>query len=755
MNDILYLKGDFKVRNNNSFFGSAHLPKNAAVTVSHIESLIRQLSQILMFWESNQQTIGGALISVHYKHVVAKSNRLQILLGENSKSPNDSIRGVRFEWENDGKVNHKKQKHVFTHFISLESISQAIDKLELALNVVKEFYNGHITHDITINLKENNYNNKYMSRTTFLKVILDVYHVERFSVDNGRKKIDEESIITIYQTKINTSEILSSFGIDMINAKMINETTFRLQPKEIEIIQERAPYLIAMDVKDWAEFNKEDLPQSIDNQMYGEVIEIPEPSNEPVVGVIDTQFDTSVYFNKWVEYKNMLTEDFEITSVDCEHGTAVTSIIVDGPSFNPKLDDGCGRFRVRHFGVAKAGRFSSFTILKLIRIIVSQNRDIKVWNLSLGSAMEIDQNFISPEAAELDRIQSEYDVIFIVAGTNKKKDEVDGYRIGAPADSLNSLVVNSVDFDKNPASYTRVGPVLSFFHKPDISYYGGTENDKIVVCEPLGQAYVTGTSYAAPWITRKMAYLIHIMKLSREIAKALIIDSAAGWKRRDDGSLKIGYGVVPIRIEDILHSSDNEIRFIMNGTIDAFETYTYNIPVPQNANKHPFIAKATLVYFPKSERNQGVDYTSTEMDIHFGRIKINSKNNKPEIKPIDNNVQSDDGPVSLYEEEARKLYRKWDNVKHISEGFKKNPRGKDVYGNGLWGLSIKTKERLEPKAGRGLQFGVVVTLKEINGANRIDDFIKMCVARGWIVNKVDIEQHVDIYNHAEEELILE
>ena len=74
---------------------------------------------------------------------------------------------------------------------------------------------------------------------------------------------------------------------------------------------------------------------------------------------------------------------------------------------------------MRHFGVATAGGFSSFTILKLIRDIVASNRDIKVWNLSLGSAMEINPNFISPEAAELDRIQCEYDVIFVVAGTNR------------------------------------------------------------------------------------------------------------------------------------------------------------------------------------------------------------------------------------------------------------------------------------------------------------------------------------------------
>ncbi len=65
------------------------------------------------------------------------------------------------------------------------------------------------------------------------------------------------------------------------------------------------------------------------------------------------------------------------------------------------------------------------------------------------------------------------------------------------------------------------GPVLSFFHKPDVSYYGGDGPDKIVVCEPLGKAMLSGTSFAAPWITRKMAYLIHIMGLSRESGKSI------------------------------------------------------------------------------------------------------------------------------------------------------------------------------------------------------------------------------------------
>ena len=108
------------------------------------------------------------------------------------------------------------------------------------------------------------------------------------------------------------------------------------------------------------------------------------------------------------------------------------------------------------------------------------------------------------------------------------------------------------------------------------------------------KATVTGTSFAAPWITRKMAYLIHVMGLSREVAKALIIDSAAGWDRQDTIKYEKRYGIVPKKIEDILYSRDDEIRFIMAGSIDEYEVYTYNIPVPQNMNAHPFLQKLHL-----------------------------------------------------------------------------------------------------------------------------------------------------------------
>lgn len=746
MNHILQLKGRFKQRKNTNSFGPVNLPKGSIVTEEHVSNLKIQLKNLETRWK-NEPPIGGALISVHYKCIVAKSNRLQLLLGEKNMHPNTSIRGAKFVDEIH--ANDVRKKHVFTYFISFEALHRSIEYLEKCEQVLSCYFNGQISEKDTEAINSGKYNDKIMKKTAFLKAIVDANYVEKFALDQATEKIKEQSIITIYRTGVKTTELLSRFGIDMINAKMIDETTLRLEPREIEILQNHAPYLIAMHVNDFSEIA---LNDPLSTGAEG-IISIPEPGNEPIVGVIDTQFDESVYFHKWVQYENLLDPNITIGSEDCFHGTAVSSIIVDGPAFNPRLQDNCGRFRVRHFGVATAGRFSSFAILKMIKDIVAKNRDIKVWNLSLGAAMEIDPNFISPEGAELDRIQCEYDVIFVVAGTNRGRKNVGSVKIGAPADSLNSLVVNAVDFHGKPASYTRTGPVLSFFYKPDLCYYGGDSVEKLTVCEPLGMASVCGTSFAAPWITRKMAYLIYIVGLSREVAKALIIDSAAGWNRKGTKDFTMGYGIVPIRIEDITHSQDDAIRFLMSGTIDEYETYTYDIPVPQDMNAYPFFAKATLAYFPGSDRNQGVDYTSTEMDLHFGRVI--EKDGKVTIKAIDYNKQADEGIQNIYEENARKLYRKWDNIKHISEALKDNARARKAYPGGVWGLSIKTKERLAPKAGRGLHFGVVVTLKEMNGKNRIDDFIKLCMVRGWLVNPVDIQNQIDIYNKAEEEIDFE
>ena len=317
------------------------------------------------------------------------------------------------------------------------------------------------------------------------------------------------------------------------------------------------------------------------------------------------------------------------------------------------MEDGCGRFKVRHFGVATGGRFSSFSILQSIKEIIAENKDIKVWNLSLGSDNEVNSNFISVSAALLDKIQYENDVIFVISGTNKKPGDEDEKNIGAPADSINSLVVNSVDFNNISADYSRKGIVLSFFAKPDISYYGGVKGQPIKVCTPLGEGFGVGTSFAAPWIARKLSYLIDILGLSREVAKALIIDSSTDFKKPislEDISY-VGHGVVPIHINDIIKTNDDEIRFYITGSSEEYYTYNYDLPIPVSKGVHPFIARITMCYFPECSRNQGVDYTNTELNITFGRIKNNGS-----INSFNNNFQDIGDGHYLNEEKCKSKF---------------------------------------------------------------------------------------------------
>lgn len=735
MNKTLQLKGAFEQRKNTGGGGAPNLPKGKTINSKKLKQLLNDLNRLYEFW-SNEKILSGALINVYYNKIAAKSNRVQGLL------TNGSIVGAKF-------YDDQSPKHVITHFISLKELRQAIKNLDTSINILEQQFNGQISHEQIKKINSKDPNEKIIIncppkfKTIFLKILVDAYYVERFDVSSDVDELKTDSIITIYKTGEDTISLMNKLGIRVDNNRIIDNTTLYLYPDELNILKIKAPYLISMAVSDISTLTKSDF-DFVDNT----VLSIPFPNNEPTIGVIDTGFSNEVYFSDWVETTNLLPKEIDLTPNDYLHGTAVTSLIVDGPSLNPDLDDGCGRFKVKHFTVAAGDRFSSFSILKNIERIIASNPDVKVWNLSLGAKFEINPNFISPEAAILDKIQCKYDVVFVIAGTNKS-DKEPFKMIGAPADSINSIVVNSVTHNGKPTTYTRTGPVLSFFIKPDIAYYGGDNDKKIKVYTNRGIEYVQGTSFAAPWIARKMCYLISILGLSREEAKALLIHSTTTWEKQKLDPYKIGHGVVPKRIEDVVNTPNDEIQFIISGISEEYDTYNYRIPVPIHQNKHPFIAKATLCYFPHCNRSQGVDYTNTELDIQFGRIKDNG------IKSIDNNYQDRKGHYT-WEKDARMNYRKWDNVKHIREIVKSRNIPRDVYcSKGLWGISLKTKNRLNSEDGKNLKFSIVVTLKELNGVNRIEDFIRNCLLNEWFVNKIDIENRVDIHNIAEEDIHFE
>ena len=745
MNNILKLKGKFINKKYDNPSSNRNIPSNSSVSADILATRVKELKLLQEFWNT-QNYFEGALISVHYNRLISKTNRIAGILYEKSTPPNASIVGARFS---------KDQKHIITHYVKKETISNSINELNEAIEILKIEYNGVLSNEEIEKIKTNTFPSKYnLSCSRFKNLIVDSFYVEYFGVDNNEIEYDERSIVSLFNTNTETIELLRSLNINILENRIIENNTVLLDKDEIELIKAKAPYLISMSMRDFSNITPEEIKKN--NHTFAR--NIPFPTTEPIIGVIDTLFDESAYFSEWVDFRNMLSEDLPgiNNEENYRHGTRVSSIIVDGPQLNPKLNDNCGRFRVRHFGVAMHNGFSAFNIIQQIKTIVLENKDIKVWNLSLGSDIEIEENFVSPIAYLLDKIQVENDVIFVIAGTNDRHGTKNELKIASPADSVNALVVNAVNNSDNPTTYSRRGPVLSFFIKPDVSYYGGDSTSIEECMNTIGigntEDLVSGTSYAAPWIARKLAYLIHIIGFSKEEAKALIIDSAEKWGNKfDEEQIQlIGHGIVPIDINEIIKSKNEEIRFVISGYAEMYETYNLTLPIPIHDNKYPFITKATMCYFSDCSRTQGVDYTNEELDLKIGRIQDNEK-----IKPINNNGQGEIG-MFINEKRSRNEFRKWDNSKSIKEKYSPKNGERDSYKNKLWGIKITKSSRFYNKANRDkIKFGLVVTLKEINGENRINEFIQRCFFNQWFVEQVEVDNKVELYNKAEEEITFE
>jgi len=595
------------------------------------------------------------LVDINYNDIIAKSNRVQALLKPNSRTePNDIVVGARFSDATEGQENH-----IITYYADAKTIQNTLHDLEEARRFLSERLGGKATAK---NFKEPEcaiqYDGYGIKKDKIRNIIIDCSVVDSFSVPHITEvPVQDSFLITFYKTELSTENLLEKLKIDDIKYRysFYGKDTISATKELYEFLNDKVPYLISMISSDLSKLVLDDIKDT----SVKEQIQIPDPVNEPVIGVIDTLFAEQVYFHNWVENIDYLDEyeKVGVSSDQRKHGTEVTSILVDWPRLNPWLNDGCGRFRVKHFGVC-SNQISITRLVRKIKEIVNQNPNIHVWNLSLGAEDEVSKNFISYDAAVLDELQSQKNVIFVVSGTNdNRNDHSDIIRVCSPADSLNSLVVNAVRRDGTPVSYSRKGNILSFFNKPDVAYYGGDYDERIFAYSPFGKEEVYGTSFAAPWISRKLCYLIDVMGLPKEVAKALIIDASAEWSYKTaPQNLKelTGYGIVQIDINKVLSTDSNEIKFIVYGTSKSYRTTNYAIPVPRDEDgKYPYIARATLCYFPQCTRSQGVDYTNRELSLRFGRVKPNGQ-----IDDINENIQDEIGS-NIDERQSRKDFRKW------------------------------------------------------------------------------------------------
>lgn len=751
MNALLDVSLRFEgYKNSSSGFGFK-INSDRGYDSSKIDELIYQLNNVLNFYKNNK-LIDGCLIDAKYVAIISKSGRISEIFKEgNVNDTNELVRGARFS------LNKSNETcHVITYYVSKENIEKTIENLKITKDYIDKKFNGIIKPSIFNETDKSKIHVNYeINKTKLYSLIVDCSNIESFSVPNIKNQKyefrDNTITITFFSTEKSLDELCYKININHNQYERIDSNTISVDKFVLEVLMDKIPYLISM-----ASCNDISKLQSLKQGNDKLNIEIPNPTNEPTIGVIDSVIDkNNLYFKEWIEYEEKIDPLFDKKDEDSySHGTKVSSIIVDGPRLNPWLDDNCGRFKVKHFGVF-TNRITMPTLIRRIKDIVRnpENRHIKVYNLCIGSEYEISNNFISYDAAILDELQREYKIIFVISGTNDNRiyKDKNTMKIGSPADSLNALVVASVKKDNKKASYSRTGPVLSFFNKPDVSYYGGDYDEPINVCDYNNQlSTLYGTSVAAPWIARKLCYLIDVLLLPIEIAKALIIDSAAGWSFVEKGykekNIK-GFGVVPIKIDNIINSRNDEIRFVVKGETLEYTTAYYEIPVPMDGDKSMYIGRATMCYFPKCNRLEGVDYTQNELSFKFGY-----RNLKGEFKDsIGNNIQDEDN-CSKSEKDARQEFRKWDNTKFFSQQDGKDRRGRKLSLPGHYGIVITRKSRSRTVDKTEIPFGIVITLKHSKGKNYYEKFKNYCALNLIHTNTIEIKNKVELKNEANENL---
>ena len=83
------------------------------------------------------------------------------------------------------------QKHVFTHFVSLQAIEKSIDVLKKTASIIEQYYKGSVPSEVIEELGEKYHFNE-VPKTSFLKTVVDGFYVERFDIDRATEEITED-----------------------------------------------------------------------------------------------------------------------------------------------------------------------------------------------------------------------------------------------------------------------------------------------------------------------------------------------------------------------------------------------------------------------------------------------------------------------------------------------------------------------------------------------------------------------------------
>jgi hypothetical protein len=222
----------------------------------------------------------------------------------------------------------------------------------------------------------------------------------------------------------------------------------------------------------------------------------------------------------------------------------------------------------------------------------------------------------------LDEIQKKYDVLFVVATGNRESDDELEYDIvGSPADSFRAISVSATNSSDEPASYSFSGYSKFLNTKPDFATFGGDVNDEMTVISENCKIKVKGTSFAAPIISRKCAYLLSLGHSILSIP-AILSAVAVKYSKEQVEASKLGSGVVPMDIRKITELSNTNLLVNIETTISNYsEIFPPNIRLPKDKNSnYPYSFVISANVDAKLSNSATFEYVEDTIRAQFGAM---------------------------------------------------------------------------------------------------------------------------------------
>jgi hypothetical protein len=421
-------------------------------------------------------------------------------------------------------------------------------------------------------------------------------------LDGGKLKVQ---LVDYHNEKLNvkSDELLQEYGVQ--NNVIIRRLDYA-KGLRLYAIDNATPDVVAAMATMDAVISVKRMPYfelAISPEPYNTSLEVKNPNPEesyPRVGILDSGVELIPHLAPWFDRKEQNVANLADEDIRHRHGTSVAGIVNYGDELQGERWTGTIPSLITSCVVntdERAARISEEEMVEHIRTAIAQNPDVKVWNLSQGSTIEIRDDEFSDFAVAIDELQKEYQVLICKSAGNVRPEEPDSLRITQGADSVMSLVVGSIAHVKvmpedaevgKRSPFSRVGLGPSGITKPDLVHYGGNMSTGVYSFSEVG--YQTnafrGTSHATPRVTALASNIALCIDKQFDplMVRALLIHSA-GYQNldeleNDDIRRELGFGK-PAVLDDILYNDPDEFTMVMEPQFADRDYQIQDIPFPE------------------------------------------------------------------------------------------------------------------------------------------------------------------------------